>query len=56
MINNNICENCDKNWVCKIADKLAVFSADAKKDLGIDLTINTCKEYKEVKDINEEEE
>lgn len=49
MIKNNICENCDKALVCKIADKLAVFSEDAKKDLGVDLTINSCKEFKEVK-------
>jgi hypothetical protein len=48
MINNNICLNCDKSLVCKIADKLAVFSEDAKKDLGVDITINSCKECKVV--------
>lgn len=50
MINNNICLNCDKSLVCKIADKLAVFSEDAKKDLGVDITINSCKEYKIVEE------
>ena len=49
MINNNICLNCEKSYVCKIADKLAVFSEDAKKDLGVTLTINECKEFEEVK-------
>jgi hypothetical protein len=48
MINNNICQNCEKAFVCKINDKLAVFSEDAKKDLGVSLTIDSCEEYKEV--------
>lgn len=48
-IKNNICENCNKSLVCKIADKLGAFSEDAKKDLGVDITINQCKEFDEVK-------
>jgi hypothetical protein len=48
MINNNICLDCDKSLVCKIADKLAIFSEDAKKDLGVNLTIDSCREFKEV--------
>lgn len=49
MIKNNICENCNHLLVCKIADKLQPFSDDAKKDLGVTITINECKEYSEVK-------
>ena len=30
------------------ADKLAPFTDDAKKDLGVTITINKCEEYKEV--------
>ena len=47
-IRNNICINCEKLMVCKIADKLAVFDEEAKKNLGVDITVNDCKEYKEV--------
>ena len=49
MIKNNICENCNHLLICKINDKLAVFHEDAKKDLGVTITINECKEYSEVK-------
>jgi len=47
-IKNYICEKCDKSLVCKIADKLAAFSEEAKKDLGVNITIESCKEFKEV--------
>lgn len=47
-INNYICPNCDHYSVCKVADKLAPFTEDAKKDLGVTFTINKCEEYKEV--------
>ncbi len=46
-INNFICENCDHYTVCKVVDKLTPFTDEAKKDLGIALTINSCEEYKE---------
>ena len=48
MIKNNICENCNHLLICKINDKLAVFSEDAKKDLGVTITIENCQEYSEV--------
>lgn len=49
MINNNICENCDHSIVCEISQKkLSVFHEDAKKDLGVTITINECNNYKEV--------
>ena len=48
MIKNNICENCSHLLVCRIADKLAPFHEDAKKDLGVTITINSCEEFLEV--------
>ena len=48
MINNYICENCSHFTVCKVADKLAPFSEDAKRDLGVSITINDCLEFKDV--------
>ncbi len=48
MIKNNICEECDRVEVCKIADKLAPFSEDAKKDLGVTIEIDTCENYKQM--------
>lgn len=43
MINNNICFNCSKKCVCSIWEtKLSKFDEDAKKDLGVTLTINSC--------------
>jgi hypothetical protein len=50
MINNYKCKNCDHSVVCKVADKLAVFSDEAKRDLGVTITMNDCIEYKEVED------
>jgi hypothetical protein len=47
MIKNNICENCNHLLVCKIADKLAPFHEEAKKDLGVTITINSCEEFLE---------
>lgn len=45
MITNKICENC-KSWdVCKLANILYKFDEDAKKDLGVDITIDACKNY-----------
>lgn len=49
MINNNICENCDHGMVCEISKKkLSVFSEEAKQNLGVDITIDKCINYKEV--------
>ncbi len=45
MINNYICLNCDKQDVCKIMDTLAKFDENAKKDLGVNITINSCENY-----------
>lgn len=48
MINNHICVGCDKYEVCKIADIIAKFSDDAKKPLGVDITINSCENFSSV--------
>ena len=48
MINNYICESCTHYTVCKVADKLAPFHEEAKKDLGVEITINNCIEFKDV--------
>jgi hypothetical protein len=45
MINNNICLHCSKSFVCKIRDILAKFEEDAKKPLGLDLTIDSCHHF-----------
>ncbi len=50
MINNYKCENCDHFTICKRNDKLAPFHKDAKKDLGIAITMDDCVKYEEVKD------
>lgn len=42
MVLNNICEKCDKAAVCKIINILAKFYDDAKKPLGVDITIDKC--------------
>ena len=47
MINNFICEHCDKNAVCKIMDILYKFHEDNKKSLGVEITMNRCSNYAE---------
>ena len=48
MVENKICENCDKSLVCswgKIIDK---FDPEVKKDaIGATIEIKECPEYKE---------
>lgn len=48
MVNNYICTNCDRQNVCKIMDKISAFNADGKKDLGVNIYIEACNNYKEV--------
>lgn len=43
-VRNFICETCTKRRVCGIMSKLEKFSDDAKKDLGVDITMDSCKE------------
>ena len=48
MITNNICKNCEHSTLCKLEDKISIFSEDAKKQLGIDITMDKCDNFKEV--------
>lgn len=51
MINNNICENCDHSLVCEIGKKkLFVFHEDAKQPLGVDITIDSCTNFRDVEE------
>ena len=52
MINNNICNQCIKTEVCKIYDILIKFDSDAKKPLGVNITMNSCLNF----DCGEEKE
>ena len=54
MITNNLCLTCDKSAVCKIYDILAKFDSEAKKPLGVDLTIESCLNF-EADDNGEDE-
>lgn len=47
-IKNKLCLSCTHSGICKIEDKIMVFDGEAKKDLGVDITIDKCKEFKEV--------
>lgn len=45
-INNFLCRTCNHSLVCEMCDKkISVFSQEAKKQLGIDITINKCLNY-----------
>lgn len=45
MIENYLCEACDKNAVCKIMDILSKFDIETKKPLGVDIKIKKCLNY-----------
>lgn len=47
MINNNYCESCRKAAVCRNRDILAKFDKDAKKQLGIDITMDNCDNFED---------
>lgn len=51
MINNFMCEDCDKAAVCKVLDILAKFKDSAKNPLGVDITIDSCINF----DVDEED-
>jgi hypothetical protein len=51
MINNNICMNCDHSLVCEIAKKkLFLFSEDNKTQLGVDIKIESCTNFRDVEE------
>ena len=45
MINNFLCEYCDKNAVCKVMDMLHKFHEEARRPLGVNITMNSCANY-----------
>ena len=47
MINNFMCQVCDKIPVCKVHDLLYKFHEDNKKSLGVEITMNRCSNYAE---------
>lgn len=50
-ISNNMCEKCDHSLVCEICNKkISVFSEKAKNPLGVDITIDSCQNYKEIEE------
>lgn len=53
MVDNYICENCDKSAVCKIVDILDKFSDDAKKPLGVNIAIESCENYYPDEEVDE---
>lgn len=52
MLLNNMCEDCRKAEVCKNRDILYKFDESAKKQLGIDISMENCENA----DIISEEE
>lgn len=48
MIKNNLCDSCSKSEVCRNRDILFKFDESAKKDLGVDITIDDCDNFADV--------
>ena len=55
MINNNICYKCKSQLVCSVKTILNKFSEDAKKQLGVAITIDECENYIPDDDENSEQ-
>ncbi len=47
MINNDLCASCNKVTVCRINDVLYKFHEDAKKDLGVEITMENCENFED---------
>lgn len=47
MINNDLCASCNKVAVCRINDILYKFHEDAKKDLGVEITMENCVNFED---------
>jgi hypothetical protein len=48
MINNYKCKDCDHYFVCKKISTLDKFDDESKKYIGVDITIDQCKDFQEV--------
>ena len=51
-----MCETCDKTEVCKIFDILAKFGEDAKKNLGVTITIDQCSNFQSNEEVENSED
>ncbi len=49
MVKDMFCDSCKKNSVCKNLDILMKFDETAKKQLGIDITMDKCENFDEEK-------
>lgn len=47
MIKNDLCASCNKGEVCKNRDILYKFHEDAKKQLGVDITMDDCINFED---------
>ena len=47
----NYCDECSHADVCKIKDKLDAFHSDAKKPLGVDITIESCSSFTKEEEV-----
>ena len=50
MVNNFLCQVCDKAEVCKLMDILKKFHEDAKTPLGVDITIDKCLNFLKIEE------
>lgn len=44
-INNFFCEKCQHEIVCKVRDVIMKFHEDAKNQLGVDVTLDSCRSF-----------
>ena len=45
-VENYICPSCQCFNVCEVKKKIVVFHEEAKKQLGMDIEIKSCEEFK----------
>lgn len=49
MINNYICKDCDHSLVCELyKKKICIFDEDAKTQLGVDFTLDSCTNFRTI--------
>ena len=56
MISNYLCEKCGHKEVCKVMDIISKFDEDAKKPLGVNITIDQCSNFEKESDSEGNEE
>lgn len=46
-----ICDSCDHSLVCEIyKKKIFIFSDDVKTPLGVDLSVDSCQNFKQIEE------